>query len=124
MRATQFMTPLKEALPYLVLDLESALVHIGRGDVSDQLRRATIERWTYDEIADAAYLHLRVPQSPGAVDESSAGEAPGETVSVYDELGINLDTDSQGRLTGMEILGGRSVIAQLDRDAATSPRSP
>ena len=118
------MTALKEALPYLVLDLESALVHIGRGDVSDQLRHATIARWTYDEIADTAYLHLRVPLSPGAVDESNAGEPPGETVSVYDELGINLDTDSRGRLTGMEILGGRSVIAQLDQGAATSPRSP
>jgi hypothetical protein len=52
------------------------------------------------------------------VDGSSAGEPPGETVSVYDELGINLDTDSRGRLTGMEILGGRSVIAQLERGTA------
>ena len=118
------MTMLKEALPYLILDLESALVHIGRGDVSDQLRHATIERWSYDEIADAAYLHLGVPQAPGTADNSNAGEPPGETVSVYDELGINLDTDSRGRLTGMEILDGRSIIAQLDRDAAISPRSP
>jgi uncharacterized protein YuzE len=116
------VTALKEALPYLVLDLESALMHIGRGDVSDQLRHATIERWTYDEIADTAYLHLRLPPAPGAVDESIAGEPPGETVSVYDELGINLDTDSRGCLTGMEILDGRSVIAQLERKGATSPR--
>jgi uncharacterized protein YuzE len=121
MRA-QFMTALKEALPYLVLDLESALVHIGRGDVSDQLRHATIERWTYDEIADTAYLHLRIPQAPGTADESKSGESPGETVSIYDELGINLDTDSRGRLTGMEILDGRTVIAQLEQRAATSPR--
>jgi uncharacterized protein YuzE len=112
------MTALKEALPYLVLDLESALVHIGRGDISEQLRHATIERWAYDEIGDTAYLHLRVAQAAAAVDGSSAGEPPGETVSVYDELGINLDTDSRGRLTGMEILGGRSVIAQLERGTA------
>jgi uncharacterized protein YuzE len=113
---------LKEALPYLVLDLESALAHIGRGDVVDQLREATIERWTYDELADAAYLYLQSPRAPNAANERSAAETPGETVSVYDELGINLDTDSQGRLTGMEILGGKAIVSQLE--GATSPRSP
>jgi len=112
------MRPLKEALPFLVLELESALVHIGRGDVVDQLRQAVLERWSYDEVSDAAYLHLRAPQA------AAAGE-PGETVSVYDELGINLDTDSEGRLTGMEILGGKAVIAQLEEArGAISPPSP
>ena len=109
---------LKDALPYLVLDLESALVHIGRGDVVDQLREVTIERWTYDEHADAAYLHLRSPRTPNTSDERSAGQRPGETVSVYDELGINLDTDSQGRLTGMEILGGKAIVSQLEETTA------
>ena len=104
------MVALKAALPYLLLELESALVHIGRGDVVDQLRHATIERWTYDQHADAAYLHLR----PQGSEDAIADEAPGETVSVYDELGINLDTDSQGRLTGMEILGGGPIVAQLE----------
>ena len=112
------MMLLKEALPYLVLDLESALAHLGRGNVADQLREVTIERWTYDEISDVAYLHLRSPRAAGAA------ETPGETVSVYDELGIDLDTDSRGCLTGMEILGGKAVVAQLERGTATSPRSP
>ena len=102
------MIVLKDALPYLVLDLESALVHIGRGDVVDQLREATIERWAYDEHSDSTYIHLQSPRGP------SAADAPGETVSVYDELGINLDTDSQGRLTGMDILGGQAIVAQLE----------
>ena len=101
------MVTLKEALPYLVLDLESALAHIGRGDVVDQLREVTIERWAYDEHSDSTYLHLQSPRGP-AVAEA------GETVSVYDELGINLDTDSQGRLTGMDILGGQAIVAQLE----------
>ena len=101
------MATLKDAFPFLLLDLESALVHIGRGDVVAQLQKATIERWTYDDLADAAYLHF-------TAEDRDAATASGQTVSVYDELGINLDTDSQGRLTGMEILGGRAIVAQLD----------
>jgi uncharacterized protein YuzE len=100
------MAMLKDALPFLLLDLESALAHIGRGDVIAQLREMTIHRWTYDELADAAYLHF-------TGSERAAGASSGETVSVYDELGINLDTDGQGRLTGMEILGGKTVVEEL-----------
>lgn len=102
------MVALKEALPFLLLDLESALVHIGRGDVLAQLRVATIQRWSYDELADAAYLHF-------TAQERDAVGSSGEIVSVYDELGINLETDSRGCLTGMEILGGRPIIAQLEQ---------
>lgn len=102
------MMLLNEMLPYLVLDLESALAHLGRGNVANQLREVTIERWTYDEPSGVAYLHLRSPRAAGAA------ETTGETVSLYDELGINLDTDGQGCLTGIEILAGHAIIAQLE----------
>jgi len=118
------MIPLKEALPFLLLELESALAHIGRGGVADQLRSAMIERWTYDEHADTAYLHLRPAQAQAATDERGGAEYPGETVSVYDELGVILDTDSGGLLTGMTILDGGRIIEQLEKGRATSPRSP
>jgi uncharacterized protein YuzE len=71
-----------------------------------------IGRWSYDENADAAYLELQLPGASGA---TVAADAPGDKVSVFEELGIVLDTDARGRLTGMEILGGRAVIAQLER---------
>ena len=45
------MMLLKDALPYLVLDLESALAHLGRGGIADQLREVAVERWTYDELS-------------------------------------------------------------------------
>ena len=106
---------LKEALPYLVLDLESALAHLGRGNVADQLRDVMIERWTYDEDADTAYVHFRPPSGP-----DSAAPA-GETVSVYDELGINLDTDSRGRVTGMEIQGASAIVALLEQLPTSRP---
>ena len=111
------MILLTEALPILVLDLESALAHLGRGRIADQLRKVMIERWTYDEHADTAYVHFRPSSAPD-------GATPaGETVSVYDELGINLDTDNQGRLTGMEILGASAIFAMMEQ-YAISPPSP
>jgi len=106
------MRLLKEALPFLALDLEFALVHIGRGDVVNQLRESTIEAWSYDEHADAAYLHLRPAGGAGTA------EAPGEKVSVFEELGIVIDTDKRGRPTGMEIVGGKAVVAQLEQGEA------
>ncbi len=118
------MRLLKTALPFLTLELESALVHIGRGDMADQLCKATIERWTYDEASNAAYIHFRAPDATRA---GIAKEEPGDAVSVYDELGIILETDSRGQLTGMEVLDGKEVVAQLEMGSAagaTSPRSP
>src|SRR6185503_18282613 len=107
------MSTLLEALPDLVLDLESPLLRIGRADVVDQLREVEIERWTYDEFADAVYLYLRSPRTLTMADESIVDAKHGETVSVYDDLGINLDLDNHRRLMGMEILDGRAIAARL-----------
>ena len=109
------MILLKEALPILVLDLESALAHLGRGNLADQLRAVMIERWTYDENADTAYVHFR----PASAQDGAA--RTGETVSVFDDLGINLDTDSRGRLTGMEIQGAGTIVAQLEEGHGSPP---
>ena len=107
-----------EALPDFVRDAESGLLRIGRGDIVDQLREVEIERWTYDDFADAAYLYLRSPPPAEEGAERAAGAGHAETVSVYDEVEINLDTDDKGRLTRIEILGAREIVAQL---ALTGP---
>ena len=98
------MVKLADALPELVADIEDALIHIGRGDLAGQLREAVLERWTYDEIADTTVLHLQSPQ----VQE-------GETLSLYDELGVNLETDVHGRLRGVEVLEGKRVLSHLGK---------
>ena len=88
-------------LPDLVADMETALVRLGRGDVVDQLREAELERWAYDDFADTAYLTL-------------GGSAYAERLSLYDELGVNVDTDDRGRVCGIEILEGRRIAQRLE----------
>jgi len=93
---------LAEALPDLVAGMESALLSLGRGDLLAQLKAATIESWSYDDFADTTTLVLRPSKAA-------------ERLSLYDELGVNLDTDAEGRLCGIEVLDGKRVSALLGR---------
>ena len=95
---------LREALPDLVLDLEGALLPIGRGDLVRQLNEATLERWTYDDFSDTAYLFLT---------SESLERTHLDVLSLYDELGINLETDGRGKLCGLEILDGKRITSRL-----------
>jgi uncharacterized protein YuzE len=107
------MTELQTALPHLVGELESTLSTKGRNDIGTQLREVELIRWTYDDSCDAAYLYLRSPRTLNIVDEKIIGTKHGETVSLYTELRINLDTDNHGRLSGIEILGAKEVFSKL-----------
>jgi len=90
---------LAAALPDLVLDMEGALVRL------EQLKHAELARWSYDDFADTAYLTLQ------------DGEYA-ERLSLYDELGVNVDTDDLGRVCGIEILEGKRIAERLGNPAA------
>ncbi|MEU6238977.1 DUF2283 domain-containing protein [Kitasatospora sp. NPDC047058] len=63
-------------------------------------------RVTYDETANAAYVHLTDPQ----IRTKSSRMYPCDPVGV-DGM-INLDFDEQGRLIGIEVLAASSKLPQ------------
>ena len=97
---------LVEALPDLVLDMESPLLQLGRGDLVQQLKEALLRRWTYDDFSDTTYLYL----SAEPVERMQV-----ERLSLYDEVGVNLDADEHGRLCGIEVLDGKRIATQLQQ---------
>ena len=101
---------LRAALPDLELAMEGALLPIGRGDIVDQLREASIERWEYDEFADMASIFI----TPGNAATALRPGAQAETVSLYDEVGVILETDDRGRVTVIEVAGGRDLVERLE----------
>jgi hypothetical protein len=107
----QPMPLLEKVLPELAVDLHGALVRLGRGAVADQLREVAIEGWSYDEAADVATIHVRAEGDAAAAGDG-AFEA-GETISLFDELGIDVVTDARGKPRAIEIVSAEHFVARL-----------
>ena len=96
-----------EAVPELVRDIEGALVRIGRGDIADQLRVATLFSWAFDDFAQSTYLQL------AAVEDRDEAH---ETLSLHDEIGVNVDLDRDRRVLGIEVYGYEQVLSRLKKE--------
>ena len=93
-----------ETLPELVADMESALVRLGRGRVADQLRTLELVSWRRDDFAQSTYIAFI-----DAADPSAAGEV----ISLTDEIGVSIDLDATGRVTGIDVAGYEEFLARL-----------
>jgi GNAT superfamily N-acetyltransferase len=99
------MNRLSSLLPELAADIQGALVHLGRGDLADQVRDATLAGWSRDAFAQAIDLHT-LPLVEG--------RPPGEIFALYDELGVSLELDGSGRLARIEVTGYEAILARLE----------
>src|SRR5258706_16473893 len=96
---------LPDTLPDLELAMAGALLHIGRGDIVDQLRVASIERWEYDEFADVASIFV----TPGDAPSAPRPGMRAETVSIYDEAGVIIETDKLGPVQAVRVRAGKEL---------------
>ena len=96
---------LTEAVPELVADVTGALIRLGRGAVADQLRKAALLNWTFDDFAQATYLRL---QDGGSVHE---------TISLYDDVPVNVDLDQGGQILGLDVVGYEEMLSRLEKPA-------
>lgn len=71
-------------------------------------------RFTYDAVADAAYLYIAEEIPPGAVAKTYCCD-PGEVGGM-----INLDFDNSGKLLGVEVLDASALLpaAVLESDGS------
>ena len=99
---------LSEVLPELVADVVGALVREGRGHVADQVPGASLVSWAYDDFAQATYLHLTAAGDRCAIEE---------TLSYYDDIGVNVDLDKGGRVVRLEVFGYEQSLSRLVQDA-------
>ena len=106
------MNRLVSLLPELAADIQGALVHLGRGDLADQVRDAELEGWSRDTFAQAIDLHT-VPVVEG--------RPPGEIFSLHDELGVSLELEGSGRLARIEVTGYEAILARLEDLRARLP---
>lgn len=91
-----------DALPEIVATLESALLHVGRGDVVARMREAELVGWSHDEFSEVTSLRL-TPH------ETEAGEA----IGLHDEVGAGLFLDREGDLTLIELNGYEAFLSRL-----------
>jgi uncharacterized protein YuzE len=111
------MEKLNRAFPDLLSDLTLALS--ARPELVAQLNEATVVRVSFDEEADAGYIHVRAGRSLNAVEQKIIGVKHGKTLPLDGREWANLDLDNFGRVSGIEILTPPADVSALMRSRAS-----
>jgi hypothetical protein len=102
-----------EALPEFSAELEACLSAVGREDVACQIKEVEIERYSYDDTCNAAYIYIKSPRPLNVVETNIIGLKHSETIPVEHEYGVNVDTDNFCRIRGIELLSGKAIADKL-----------
>jgi hypothetical protein len=109
---------LTEIVPEFVVELEAALRAVGHPELAEELPLAELDRWSFDEACDAAYLVVLARRELNAIEKNIIGVKHGQTIQVEHRYCVNVDTDNFGRLRGIEVLNGGELTAKLARAIA------
>jgi uncharacterized protein YuzE len=105
------MPTLLSILPHLVAEVEAALAAEGRAELVTQLASAIILQCSFDQEADAGYIELN-RYSP-SLHFAKLATPVAETLSFFENHGINIDIDHDGQLFGIELIGRPDIIPKL-----------
>jgi uncharacterized protein YuzE len=111
------MEKLNSAFPDLLSDLTLALS--ARPELIAQLNEASVVRVSFDEEADAGYIHVQAGRALNAVEQRIIGAKHAKTLPLDGREWANLDLDNFGRVTGIEILTPPADVGALMRSRAS-----
>lgn len=103
---------LMDLFPDLVSAVVNGLSSIDQGEFIKQLRGALVRGVEYDLDADCASISLTAVYSPRAVKRNVYASAHGRKIPIECQYWVNLDTDSFGRITAIEIMHPPAPLKQ------------
>ena len=109
------MNSLIKSFPSLVTELSQQLRVAGRLSLADQIDQAAIARVTFDETANAGYIHVQPSRELNIVETNVVGVRHGETIEVETRYWTTIDTDNFGRIVGIEILAPGDIRDELKK---------
>jgi hypothetical protein len=110
------MLKLKDVVPQLVVQLSASLAQRGRAALVTPLESASVSRCTFSDDPDVGYIYLFREQVSPLFANLAAPVA--ETISFWDEYGLNVDIDHEGQLFGIEYVGREDLQKTLKAASA------
>jgi hypothetical protein len=107
-----------DAFPDLTYAVTDGLSSPDQGEFITQLQSALVRGVTYDLDADSAIISLAAVSAPRAVKRNVFASAHGRKIPIECRFWVNLDTDTFGRITAIEIMHPPEPLKQAIRARA------